>query len=85
MVRGKKFLSNGHVEHAPKYPKFLVHGRWLHRTSFVIAMLRFRSDVLTKTFPKEQFDVVSRYVEQPAGPKSKFQVLGRPQVGGMGL
>ena len=46
----------------------------------MIAMLRFRSDVLTKTFPKEQFDVVSRYVEQPAGPKSKFQVLGRPQV-----
>jgi len=51
----------------------------------VIATLRFCSDVLTKTFPKEQFDVVSRYVQQPAGTKSKFQVLGRPQVGGMGF
>jgi hypothetical protein len=48
----------------------------------VIAILRSRSDVLTKTFAKEQFDVVSRHVE-PAGPKSKFHVLDPPQVGGM--
>src|SRR5216683_4941259 len=76
-IRRKKLLPNGHIEHTPKHPEFLVYGGWLHDASFVIAILRFGSDALTKTFAKEQFNIVSRYVDQPASSKSKIQMLGR--------
>jgi len=76
-IRRKKLLQTGHIAHMPKHPEFLVYGSWLHDAYFVIAILRFGSDALTKTFPKEQFNIVSRYVDQPASSKGKFQVLGR--------
>jgi hypothetical protein len=74
-IRRKKLHTNGHVEHSPNYPELLVHGRRLHDASFVIAMLCFCPDALAKTFAKEQFNIVSRYVEQPAGSKSEFEML----------
>jgi len=84
-IRRKKLLPNGHVEHTAKHPQFLVYGGWLYCPSIVIAIGGFGSDALTKAFPKEQFNIVSGYVEQSTSCKSTFQVQGRPQVGGMGF
>jgi len=52
-IRRKELLANGHIQYAPKYPEFLVHGSWLHQASFVIAIVSLGSNALTKTFPKK--------------------------------
>jgi hypothetical protein len=84
-IRRKKFFPNGHIEHTPKYPEFLVHGGWLHESSFVIPILRFYSNSLTKAFSKEQFNIVGSNFEQLMGSKSIAEMLCRPLVRVMGF
>ncbi len=55
-----------------------MDGIWFHGLSQAVAVGGFSLDTLTKTFPKEQFNVVSRDVDQRTSFKSKFQVLSRP-------
>ena len=62
-----------------------MHGGWLHQASFVIPILRFCPNTLTKAFSKEQFNVVGSNVEQLVGSKSKPEMLCRPLVGVMGF
>jgi len=77
----KKLLPNGHVEHTPNYPRFLVHGGWLHQASCVVPVLRFRLNTLTKPSSKKQFNIVSSKVEQLLSSKSTAEMLCRPLVG----
>ena len=62
-----------------------MHGGRLHESSFVIPILRFCSNALTKAFSKEQFNIVGSNVEQLMGSKSIAEMLCRPLVGVMGF
>jgi hypothetical protein len=55
-----------------------MDGIWFHCFSEAVTLGGFSFDTLTKTFPKEQFNVVSRYVDQRTSFKSKFEMLSRP-------
>src|SRR5260370_29668299 len=62
-----------------------MDGGCLHKPSFVETILGFGFDALTETFPKEEFNVVSRHIDQPAGCKSDREMLHSADVGFMGF